>query len=262
LPESSEHKRKKLIEAFFNVPLFKQVYDYYKGGVLPDPEYLKSTLIRKFELDESLHADFTAIFKSNRKYLGLEGGGQSIGVLSEEKDGAATFTMVGQIKGAYSHTAFVVMPFSEKGIERRPDGFFDEVINSLITPACNGADFSVVTARSHGSDLIHQRIVRQLLEADLVIADLTDHNPNVLFELGIRIAIDQKPVCLIRAKGTGPVFDVDNLMRVWDYSPRLWKTTLDIDIPALTDHIKGAWEQKGTNLTYMKILTGQPNLAT
>jgi len=47
----------------------------------------------------------------------------------------------------------------------------------------------------------------------LVIADITDHNPNVLFELGIRIAKDL-PVALIKAEGTGPIFDVDNMMRV------------------------------------------------
>jgi hypothetical protein len=170
---------------------------------------------------------------------------------------ASAVTVVGQGKGSYARSAFIIMPFSEKGFEKRPAKFFEEVLNSLIAPACNSADFGVATARSQGSDLIHHRIIKQLLEADLVIADLTDHNPNVLFELGIRLALDQKPVCLIRAKGTEPVFDVDNLMRVLDYSPELWKTTLDKDVPALTDHIKGAWENRTTNPSYMKILTGQ-----
>jgi len=86
------------------------------------------------------------------------------------------------------------MPFSEKGKDTpRPAGFFDEVLNSLIKPACNAADFGVETARAHGSDMIHHTIIRQLVKADLVVADLTDHNPNVLFELGIRIALD-KPI--------------------------------------------------------------------
>ena len=48
-----------------------------------------------------------------------------------------------------------------------------------------------------GSDLIHHTIINQLINADLVIADLTDHNPSVLFELGIRIAL-KKPVALIK----------------------------------------------------------------
>jgi hypothetical protein len=33
-----------------------------------------------------------------------------------------------------------------------------------------------------------------------------------LFELGIRMAI-QKPVQIIKAKGTGPLFDVDNMYK-------------------------------------------------
>ncbi|MBS1824727.1 MAG: hypothetical protein JST93_05365 [Acidobacteria bacterium] len=36
-------------------------------------------------------------------------------------------------------------------------------------------------------------IINDLIEADLVIADLTEHNPNVLFELGVRMVQD-KPV--------------------------------------------------------------------
>jgi hypothetical protein len=38
------------------------------------------------------------------------------------------------------------------------------------------------SVRKQGSDVIQSTIINQLLKADLVIADLTDHNPNVLFE--------------------------------------------------------------------------------
>jgi hypothetical protein len=99
--------------------------------------------------------------------------------------------------------------------------------------------------------------MKNLIEADLVIADLTDHNPNVAFELGVRIALD-KPVAIIRAKGMGPFFDVDNLMRVFEYDPCLWKTTIDADIPNLTDHIKAAWENVDKLPSYIKILTASP----
>jgi hypothetical protein len=33
-----------------------------------------------------------------------------------------------------------------------------------------------------------------------VLADLTEHNPNVLFELGLRMAVN-KPIALVKAKG-------------------------------------------------------------
>ena len=90
----------------------------------------------------------------------------------------------------------------------------------------------------------------------MVIADLTDHNPNVLFELGIRLA-KELPVALIKSEGTGAIFDVDNLMRVLSYSPNLWPTTVNTDLPKLTDHIKTAWDNRDTHANYMQILTGR-----
>jgi len=67
----------------------------------------------------------------------------------------------------------------------------------------------------------------------LVIVDLTEHKPNVLFELGMRIAFN-KPVCLIRARGTAPIFDIDHMLRVFDYNPCLWASTPAADVPALS----------------------------
>jgi hypothetical protein len=81
------------------------------------------------------------------------------------------------------------------------------------------------TAKRQGSDIIQSTIVNDLLEADLVLADLTEHNPNVLFELGMRIHADL-PVVLVRARGTGAIFDVDNMLRVEEYDPNLWTSTV------------------------------------
>ena len=63
-----------------------------------------------------------------------------------------------------------------------------------------------------------------------------------------------KPVALIKAKGTGPLFDIDNMLRVFAYSPNLWQTTVEKDMPDLRDFIKGAWENRESEQTYMKIL--------
>jgi len=162
--------------------------------------------------------------------------------------------VVGQAEGKFDRTAFVIVPFTERNKER-PDGFFLELLNKLITPAANNAGFAVKTAEGQGSDVIQSTIINQLLEAQLVIADLTDHNPNVLFELGIRIA-KELPVALIRADATERIFDVDNMMRVFTYSPKLWTSTIEHDLPKLSEHIKAAWDNRTTYPTYIKILTG------
>lgn len=250
--------RQKKIDAFFSVEIFKKVYDFYGGSTsIPADEFFSNTLQREFGLDADFHQEFAKIFKANCKFLGIEDG---LGPLASAKarkqdDVTADVRVIGEAKGKFDRTAFVIMPFSEKGVNARPEGFFNEVLNSIITPAGNRAGFSVETAQQKGSDVIHTTIVNRLLEADLVIADLTDHNPNVLCELGIRLA-HEKPVALIRAKGTDRIFDVD-IIRIEDYSPNLWSTTVKSDVEKIADHIKATWDNRDTMRPYMEILTGK-----
>jgi nucleoside 2-deoxyribosyltransferase len=144
------------------------------------------------------------------------------------------------------------MPFSEK-TDQYATGFFDEVFASLFKPAIEAAGFVARTAKRQGSDVIHATIVNELLDADLVLADLTEHNPNVLFELGLRMA-KELPIALVRAKGTNPIFDVDNMLRVEAYNPNLWSSTVEKDVPRLTAHIQEAWSRKDGETTYLSML--------
>jgi hypothetical protein len=252
-------KRQKMVDAFFSIDIFKRVYDHYGSANLPEPEFLGNVLQGDFGLPKEFHEDFSKIFLANCKFLGISDGVGSevrLAPAREQSEQSTEIRVVGEPKGKFDRTAFVIMPFVEKGDKPRPGGFFDEVLKSLITPAANEAGFAVETAKQHGSDVIQSTIINQLLTADLVIADLTDHNPNVLFELGIRLA-KELPVALIKAEGTGPVFDVDNMMRVESYVPHLWSTTIKTDIPKLQEHIKAAWNNRSTGRSYMKILTGQ-----
>lgn len=252
-------KRAKMLEAFFTIDLFKRVFEHYGSAELPREEFLTNTLQKEFGLDPELHDEFVSIFKANCKFLGIDKGlgpTQKIPQKESTVEHPSEIQVVGQPKGKFDRIAFVIMPFVEKGVSPRPAGFFTELLSSLITPAANAAGFAVETARKQGSDVIQSTIINQLLKAELVIADLTDHNPNVLFELGIRLA-KELPVALIKAEGTGPIFDVDNLMRVSPYNPNLWPTTVEKDVQRLTDHIKGAWDNRGTDRSYMQILTGQ-----
>lgn len=233
------------------------MFDHYGSGRLPEDQYLNNTLQSEFGLDSEFHADFRRIFEANCKFLGIENGlgkGTATAEVTRSEHGA-DIRVVGEAKGKFDRTAFVIMPFVEKGQAQRPSGFFKEVLTRLITPAANEAGFAVETAEQDGSDVIQSTIINQLLKSDnLVIADLTDHNPNVLFELGIRIA-KEFPVALIKADGTGRIFDVDNMMRVLAYSPNLWPSTVENDLPKLSRHIKAAWDNRTTGKNYMQILT-------
>ena len=250
-------RRQKMIDAFFGIDIFKKVYEYYGNAKLPKEEFLDNVLQNEFGLVPEFHREFSKLFKANCKFLGIEDGldlGMKIPA-SQLKDQPQEIKVVGQPKGKFDRTAFVIMPFTEKGPNSRPEGYFDEVLTTLITPAGNRAGFSIETAEGGGSDIIQSTIISQLLSADLVVADLTDHNPNVLFELGIRIA-KELPVALIKADGTGRIFDVDNMMRVFTYDSTLWPSRIEADIPDLSEHIKTAWDNATTYRNYMQILTG------
>lgn len=250
-------RRKKLLESFFSIDIFKRVYEHYGSAKLPEKAFLSNVLQNDFGLDPEFHDEFAQIFVANCEFLNIEEGltdDQRKTQKAERQENPPEVRVIGEPKGKFDRTAFVVMPFAEKGRDPRPTGYFSEVLRSLITPAGNNAGFAIETAAQDGSDVIQSTIINQLLTADLVIADLTDHNPNVLFELGIRIA-KELPVALIKAEGTGPIFDVDNMMRVASYSPNLWATSIASDLPRLRDHIKAAWDNRSTARSYMQILT-------
>lgn len=246
------------LEAFFKIEIFKSVLEYYKGNNLPEMKYLGNTLEDKFKLHPDFHEEFSQVFRENCKDLNITQGIQldDLSLQSIQKNGevSASTIVVGETKKGTKTglKAFVIMPFTERN-EKRSDGFFKEVLNSLLIPAGIAAGFNVETANKQGSDVIHSTIINDLLEADIVIADLTDHNPNVLFELGLRMHADL-PVALIKTKDTGKIFDVDNMLRVYEYNQNLWKSTIEIDVAALVEHFKAVWENKRSDQTYMKIL--------
>jgi hypothetical protein len=255
---SKEEENSALKTALLKIEIFRKVLEYYKGSNLPEMQYLGNTLVRDFDLDPAFHEEFSKLFRENCTFLNI-GSGFSGPDKPKPANGSASgaardnsTVVLAEPDEKTGLKCFAIMPFRERE-SARSAGFFDEVLRALIAPAGRDAGFEVLTANREGSDVIHATIVNQLLDADLVVADLTENNPNVLFELGLRIAED-KPIALIRSKGTAPIFDVDNMLRVYEYDPNLWVSTIDHDRPRLTAHIKAAWDHKDSNLNFMKIL--------
>ncbi len=83
-----------------------------------------------------------------------------------------------------SEYAFVIMQVGHKGSPERRRA--DEVYKYVVTPA-----LEKLSLAPYRSDLdatpgpINPQMLRKLLEARVVIADLTGRNPNVFYELGI-----------------------------------------------------------------------------
>lgn len=266
-PGSAEEERQAKLQAFANVESFRSVLEYYKGNNLPERQFLANTLVDEFNIPTDHHDEFLDIFTKNCRYLGI---GKTFSISDAltgerrhprerppvgESDERDTITVGAPDDVQDAPVCFVIMPFTERD-DAHPPGFFDEVLDYLFTPAAKEAGFRVTTARRQGSDVIQSTIVNDLLEADLVLCDLTEHNPNVLFELGMRI-MEEKPVALVKALGTGPIFDVDNMLRVVQYDPNLWSSTVATDLPKIKEHIAATWENRDTGRTFMQILRDQ-----
>ena len=98
---------------------------------------------------------------------------------------------------------FVVRPFGEKdGID------FERVERELIQPALVrlgtlGIEVTGgTTAEINRAGNIREDMFRLLVVADLVIADVSIHNANVFYELGIRHALRPRHTFMIRSATT------------------------------------------------------------
>jgi ActR/RegA family two-component response regulator len=82
-------------------------------------------------------------------------------------------------------TCFVIMPFSTSKSCKEEE--WTEIFNEQIKPAVEEAGFGYKCYRSQALfGNIIENILDDLNRADMVIADLTDRNPNVFYELGVR----------------------------------------------------------------------------
>ena len=106
---------------------------------------------------------------------------------------------------------FVISPLDSEGSPTRVRS--DDVLDFIVKPAlekCESYEIPPLRADQlpHPGRITRQ-IIDHLLKADLVIADLTDHNPNVFYELAIRHAARKPVVQIIHVKDKIP-FDVAN----------------------------------------------------
>jgi len=92
--------------------------------------------------------------------------------------------------------AFVVRPFgTREGID------FDAVGQRLIEPALLDVEFSGDTTQAiTEAGSIHEDMFLELVGAQLVLADISIHNANVFYELGIRHALRPRATILLRAQ--------------------------------------------------------------
>lgn len=143
---------------------------------------------------------------------------------------------------------------------------FRNVLESLFVPAVKAAGFDPIRPAASGSTVIQSAIIKNLVEAELVLCDMSSLNANVFFELGVRTALD-KPVCYVIDEFSSAPFDVlTNQYHQYDANPT-WN--LDDQVDQLKSHIaetaqasdrNAMWEVFGVQAKASEPTTDQSSL--
>jgi hypothetical protein len=108
--------------------------------------------------------------------------------------------------------AFIIRPFGKKKDRADREIDFDRVHDDLIKPALEAVGLAGdTTGEIVEAGNIREDVFGLILEADLVVCDITIHNPNVFYELGIRHAVRKSRSVLIRGKPVADEVPFDNL---------------------------------------------------
>lgn len=145
------------------------------------------------------------------------------------------------------------MPFSDTNNYEK--GHFRRVYEYIIKPACKLADFEPIRGDDvTNSNYIVIDILRKIINSDLVICDLSNNNPNVLYELGLRQAFN-KPAVLIKDKITDKIFDIQGF-RYLEYDSSLRIDEVEKTISKLSDFIKNTHDNKDTEINSVVQMLG------
>src|SRR5438128_1357166 len=124
--------------------------------------------------------------------------------------------------------AFIVRPF---GIKKDID--FEKIDRELISPALARLEITGrTTAEITRQGNIRADMFQLLVTADLVIADISIHNANVFYELGLRHAFRDKSTFLLRARIDEVPFDLKT-DRYLEYDQKDPGLTLETLVTAL-----------------------------
>lgn len=99
----------------------------------------------------------------------------------------------------------IIMPIAGTSIEYSNSHWSD--VLSIIKDSVNTTRYIPdLVSNDTAVGLIHERIVKNIYENEIVVCDVSSKNPNVMFELGMRLAFD-KPTIVIKDEKTDYSFD-------------------------------------------------------
>lgn len=150
-------------------------------------------------------------------------------------------------------TCFIIMPISDN--PNYPKGHFTRVYGHIIKPACVLGGFEPIRADDVlNTNHIALDILKKIIDSDMALCDLSNQNPNVLYELGIRQAFN-KPVTLIKDSKTNRVFDIQGF-RDLEYDENLRIDNVQEIIENLAEIIKITYTERENQVNSLVKLLG------
>jgi len=142
------------------------------------------------------------------------------------------------------------MPIST--IDGLSESHWTEVL-AVHSAAIEQAGFSPnLVSNADDIGIIQKRIIQNLYDNPMVVCDVSGKNPNVMFELGIRLAFD-KPTIIVKDDKTSYSFDTAPIEHV--QYPRDLRYAQIIEFKEkLTEKIVGTFSKASSDLSYTTFL--------
>ena len=109
---------------------------------------------------------------------------------------------------------FIIRPLGKNTVNEEKVVDFDSIEAKLIQPALERADISGETTEDiFKKGAISADLFRSIVNADVIVCDVTLHNANVFYKLGIRHALRRTATVLIRGEpvATRPPFNIHGM---------------------------------------------------
>lgn len=144
----------------------------------------------------------------------------------------------------------IVMPIS--AVDGCSESHWADVLE-IITEAIEDAGFDAnLVSNADDVGIIHKRIIQNLYDNPVVVCDVSGKNPNVMFELGLRLAFD-KPTVIIKDEKTTYSFDTSAIEHL-EY-PRDLRFSRIIDFKQkLTEKISATYKKSTSDPNYTTFL--------
>jgi hypothetical protein len=126
-------------------------------------------------------------------------------------------------------------------------------VREILSEAIDAAGFEAnLVSDADDVGIIRKRIIQNLYENPIIVCDVSGKNPNVMFELGLRLAFD-KPTIIVKDDKTSYSFDTSPIEHL-EY-PRDLRFTKIVDFKdELTEKIQATNEKASKDMNYTTFL--------